>query len=142
MKKILLVTLFGIMCLTGCNQKSSTQVENSQDEKINTTKTTPMSELTGNELKIVVNYTFKPEYKDELIKTFETMVDATRKEPGCIYYDLHQDINDSLKFVLLEYWKTKEDLDQHIASAHFKEYKDATEGKFESVSSCKIKQIY
>lgn len=139
MKTKLFVILLSVICFVSCDQK---QNNNLTESKTSVIEENPMSKLTGEEFKIVVNYTFKPEYKDELLATFKSMIEATRKEPGCIYYDLHQNMQDSSKYVLLEYWKTKNDWELHKASEHFKIYKEATDGKFETSGAELIKQIY
>jgi len=50
-----------------------------------------------------------------LISTIEPMA----KESGCISCGIFCDIEDKNRFCLLEEWKTREELDQHIASHQF-----------------------
>jgi len=46
------------------------------------------------------------------------LVEPTRKEDGCILYDLHQSPDDPGKFMFYEIWTSRETLDRHSASAH------------------------
>jgi len=47
-----------------------------------------------------------------------TMIAATREEAGCIRYDLHRAEDDPASFVMVEYWRSAEDLQRHFDSAH------------------------
>lgn len=42
----------------------------------------------------------------------------TRQEAGCVNYDLHQSVNDPTVFLFHENWRSQEDLDRHLKSAH------------------------
>lgn len=94
------------------------------------------------ELKIVAAIVVKEAYQSELEKVFYTIVDETHKEPGNISYELHQDISNPLKYTFLEVWKSQDAIDQHNASAHFKAFVNAIEGKVESLTVDVIKKIY
>lgn len=48
--------------------------------------------------------------KEELL----ALVAPTRKEAGCINYDLHQALDDKSLFVFYENWLSKKDLDEHL----------------------------
>jgi quinol monooxygenase YgiN len=55
--------------------------------------------------------------KGELLK----LVEKTHAEDeGCILYTLHQDNETPAQFVVFENWASKELLQKHIDSAHFK----------------------
>lgn len=94
------------------------------------------------ELKIVAVIEVKDLYKDELISVFEKVVDETRKEVGNISYDLHQDVKNPLKFVILETWASKQAIDEHNASVHFNDFVKAIEGKVDSLTVDVIKKVY
>jgi quinol monooxygenase YgiN len=46
------------------------------------------------------------------------LVAPTRKEAGCINYDLHASPEDPTRFLFHENWTSKADLDAHLKSAH------------------------
>jgi len=57
--------------------------------------------------------------KEELLH----MVAETRKEAGCINYDLHQFADDPAKFLFYENWVSKAHLDGHAQSAHIQAFR-------------------
>ena len=59
------------------------------------------------------------EMMQTLISMIEPTVKQTVKQTGCISYSIFCDIEDKNRFCLLEEWKTREELDQHIASRQF-----------------------
>jgi len=94
-----------------------------------------LSSSTGNKavkdetLTIVATITVKPEHKEDVLKSIKTVVDASRKEPGNIFYDVFEDINNPLKFVFIETWKSQAAIDIHNKTAHFIDFIKAVEGK-------------
>jgi quinol monooxygenase YgiN len=46
------------------------------------------------------------------------LVEPTRKEEGCVQYDLHETNDKPGHFVFYENWTSKELLDRHLASPH------------------------
>jgi quinol monooxygenase YgiN len=90
---------------------------------------TESKEVQEEPLTIVATITMKPEYKAEILKAVKTVVDATRKEPGNIFYDVFEDVKDPLKLTFIETWKSQSAIDSHNNSAHFKAFAKAVEGK-------------
>ena len=80
-------------------------------------------------LTIIATVTVKPEYKEDVLKAIKTVVDATRKEPGNIFYDVFEDVGNPLKFVFIETWKSQAAIDSHNKAAHFNNFIKAVEGK-------------
>jgi len=80
-------------------------------------------------LTIVATVTVKPEYKEDVLKAIKTVVGATRKEPGNIFYDVFEDVKNPLKFVFIETWKSRAAIDSHNQSAHFNDFVKAVDGK-------------
>ncbi|MCP3940096.1 MAG: antibiotic biosynthesis monooxygenase [Desulfobacteraceae bacterium] len=62
--------------------------------------------------------------KSELIK----LIEPTRKEQGCLQYDLHQDNENPENFIFYENWETRELWQTHMENDHLKAYIKATEG--------------
>ncbi|WP_028856765.1 putative quinol monooxygenase [Psychrilyobacter atlanticus] len=50
----------------------------------------------------------------------EKLVVETKKEKGCIEYDLYINIEDKTSMSFIEKWETKDDLENHLNSEHFK----------------------
>ena len=47
------------------------------------------------------------------------LVEATRREEGCIQYDLLEETNNPTDFTFVERWATKAALDAHFVRPHF-----------------------
>jgi quinol monooxygenase YgiN len=56
--------------------------------------------------------------KSELLK----LVEPTRKEAGCIEYQLYQDIEEPSVFVFYENWESAAELEKHKNTDHYKSY--------------------
>jgi quinol monooxygenase YgiN len=67
---------------------------------------------------VVATFQAKPGKEAELKKALLTLIAPTRKENGCINYDLHQSREDAGKFLFHENWTTKAALEAHLQSAH------------------------
>ncbi|WP_420603129.1 putative quinol monooxygenase [Flagellimonas sp.] len=85
----------------------------------------------ANQLTIVARILAKPG-KDELVKSeLLKLIESTRKEEGCINYDLHQDNENENLFLFYENWTTRELWQKHMANPHLEQYMKATEGAIE-----------
>jgi len=85
-----------------------------------------------NTLTIVAHITAK-EDKVELVKSeLLKLLTPTRKEKGCIQYDLHQDNDKPTVFIFYENWEIRELWQTHMNNNHLKVYMEATEGAVES----------
>jgi quinol monooxygenase YgiN len=62
----------------------------------------------------------KPETRDELREILSGFVGPTRAEQGCINNDFHIDPDDPCVFMFCENWRSKADLDRHLAMPHLK----------------------
>ena len=58
---------------------------------------------------------------EEFKKHSSRLIDETRKEEGCLAYELYQDVNEETVFFFIEGWEDSESLSNHINSKHFKE---------------------
>lgn len=67
-------------------------------------------------IKVVAKYKLKPDAREEYLKLARELVLETIKEKGCLYYSIHEDINDPSTLAMLEEWVDKEALDLHNKS--------------------------
>ena len=67
--------------------------------------------------------------KSDSVKDVKTallkLIEPTRKEAGCIEYNLHQDNEDPAVFIFYETWESLACLEKHLSSDHFKSYVNA-----------------
>ena len=75
-----------------------------------------MSEIVG-----VVDVRAAEGRADAVVAAFEACTVRTHEEEGCLMYALHRDTADPHHFVLLERWRSQEDLDAHFSTAHTQE---------------------
>ncbi|PIE73241.1 MAG: antibiotic biosynthesis monooxygenase [Deltaproteobacteria bacterium] len=79
-------------------------------------------------LTIVASITAKADTIESVKKELLKLIAPTRAEQGCISYDLHQDNENPAHFLFFENWESKELLQAHMESQHFKDFAAATEG--------------
>ncbi len=70
-------------------------------------------------IKIIAQFHFKETEINNAVNLAKELVEASRKEEGCVQYDLLQSESDSALLVILETWASAEVLDVHSASEHF-----------------------
>ena len=71
-------------------------------------------------LTVVATFQARPGKEAELKNALIGLVAPTRKEPGCVNYDLHASPEDASKFLFHENWTSQAHLDAHLQSAHIK----------------------
>jgi quinol monooxygenase YgiN len=72
---------------------------------------------------VVATLTIRPEMRAQLIAGAKTCIDITRKENGCIRYDLNESTTDPSRFVFVEQWDSMEDLMAHGTNEHMKPWR-------------------
>lgn len=137
MKKIVFIALFGLLFITSCNKKAETVQEDSI-----VVKNDMDIERTGDELKIVAIMTVKPEAVNDILPIFQAVVQGSQEEEDCISYNLHQDISDSTKFVMLEEWKSQSAIDFHNNTDHYKTFKEASKDLIVKSDVSILKLVY
>ena len=60
----------------------------------------------------------KPEKRDEAQKAALAMVEATRRESGCISYTFYADLVEPATFFLFEEWESDAALGSHFQTEH------------------------
>ncbi len=93
-------------------------------------------------LKIVATVVAKPECKDAVLRALCEVTDATRTEAGNISYTLHADVSNPLKFTILEVWQSQAAIDLHNEAPHFQAFKEALDGKIDSLAIDVLQEIY
>ncbi len=87
--------------------------------------------MESKKLTIVAKIVAKSE-KLELVKQELTkLIEPTRKENGCINYDLHQDNENENVFLFFENWASRELWLEHMNTPHIATYKMTTDGAVE-----------
>lgn len=67
---------------------------------------------------IIATVHAQPGKEEALAARMRAMALDTRKEAGCILYELQQSNDDPREFIMVEYWRDAAAVDAHDASEH------------------------
>jgi len=70
-------------------------------------------------VKVIAKFFVKEEKVEEFLKLASVLVEESRKEEGCVSYNLLQDVSNSQILIMVEEWESAKILKTHMASAHF-----------------------
>lgn len=68
---------------------------------------------------IIAKSTLLPNNQAKYLSLATTLVEKSRQEPGCISYDMYQDIRDENTFIFMEVWKDEAAIEKHNMSDHY-----------------------
>jgi quinol monooxygenase YgiN len=71
---------------------------------------------------LVVRLTVKAGEDKRVADLFRPLQAASRQEPGCVFYVIHQHKDDPRKFLAYEQYRDEAALDAHRNSGHYKKY--------------------
>lgn len=71
---------------------------------------------------LIAKSTVQEGKQEEFVRIAKKMVEETRKEEGCISYDLVKDETDDVVFCFIEKYRDEAALEAHRASAYFQTY--------------------
>ena len=70
--------------------------------------------MNSKSLTVVAHVKARPGREAEVRKELLSLVEPSRKDPGCLTYDLHQAVDNPASFMFHENWTSKGLLDQHL----------------------------
>jgi len=76
--------------------------------------------MPASSLRVVARIKARPESVVEVRELLRGLVEPTRKESGCISYELLQNTEDPADFTFVEEWESAAALESHAASDHLK----------------------
>ena len=76
---------------------------------------------------IIATVTIKPGSLDEVLALATPCIEGTRREAGCISYDLSQSLTDENTLVFVERWKDMDAIKAHFVEPHLIAWRDAGE---------------
>jgi len=89
--------------------------------------------MPNQETTIVAKILAKPSQKELVQFQLLKLVEETRKEEGCILYDLHQDNKNENLFLFYEKWASHDLWQNHVKAKPFKRFRKATKGAIEEI---------
>jgi quinol monooxygenase YgiN len=69
---------------------------------------------------IVVKFPVRPEYSETWLDRVRAFTEATRREPGNLWFEWSRSVDDPNQFVLLEAFRDAQAGVEHVNSDHFK----------------------
>ncbi len=76
------------------------------------------------QLVCVAEFRAKEDSTDDLVAALHSLLDNTRREPGCIRYELNQREDDPRWLTYIEKWADRKTFDEHCAMPYIKHYFD------------------
>ncbi|MGW0200943.1 putative quinol monooxygenase [Nonomuraea sp. NPDC003201] len=70
---------------------------------------------------ITAKFRILPEHADRWPEIVADFTEATRAEPGCLWFDWSRSIEDPVEYVLVEAFRDGDAGAAHVQSAHFKQ---------------------
>ncbi|MGI8919349.1 MAG: putative quinol monooxygenase [Pyrinomonadaceae bacterium] len=77
--------------------------------------------MPNNSVRVVASIKALPDKASDVRAVLTTLIEPTRKEAGCILYELWQNRADATDFTFVEEWESDAALDAHAASPHLKD---------------------
>ena len=77
--------------------------------------------MNAKSLTVIAQVKAKPGKETAIRKELLSLVGPSRKDAGCINYDLHQSIDNPAQFLFHENWTSKAHLDAHLAKPDLQE---------------------
>jgi len=68
---------------------------------------------------VVAHVRAKAGKEEELKKVMLSLIEPTRKEAGCLRYELYQNTEDAADLTFVEDWESDAALDAHMQTPHF-----------------------
>jgi quinol monooxygenase YgiN len=90
---------------------------------------------------LLVTVKAKAGKEHELETTFAPCIAATKKEAGCMAYELNRDPDDPTTYVLFEKWKSVPALDAHLKEEHTTKLLKALEAVTDGQIQAKVYQV-
>ncbi len=75
---------------------------------------------------VIAAMTIKPGTRDKVLAAAKPCIEATRKEKGCIFYDLNVSQTDPNLLTFVERWESREHLTAHTKTDHLKAWRAAS----------------
>lgn len=75
--------------------------------------------MSSQSIRVLVGCRIESKDLHEALDVYRELISETRKEAGCINYELLQLREGRGEFVLVEEWKSQEHLDAHTRTEHF-----------------------
>ncbi len=94
-----------------------------------------------NRLTIIAHIEAKEGKLDLVKKEVLALVEPTKKEEGCLRYELNQDLENPKLFIFVEEWESHKLWQKHMESTHLQSFIKVTDGALEKLEVYQLSQI-
>ena len=91
----------------------------------------PAAKVPGEAVIVLAQIKARPGEEEAVRAALGAMVEPTRKEEGCLCYNLHVSKADKSQFMFYEQWASKIALDAHVKTPHMQAMQHAIDGRIE-----------
>lgn len=67
---------------------------------------------------VIARAQVRPDSRERFLAAAQFCIEATRREHGCLAYDMHENVSQPGHFVLVESWEQREHVDTHMRQPH------------------------
>jgi len=92
-------------------------------------------------LTLIAKITAKEGHSNFVKKELLKLIEPSRKEDGCLFYDLHTDNENHNVFVFYETWQSKAHWEKHNEATPLAEFLKATDGLLEDIELTQLTKI-
>ena len=78
----------------------------------------------GKTLYAVIYVDVFPNFAAEAAKQLQQFADESRKDPGCVRFELMRDVERTNHFTIVEVWQNRQAYDAHLGLAHTKAFRE------------------
>lgn len=93
------------------------------------------------EIRLIATLVAKENKAADISALCRALVPLSRRDDGCIQYDLHEDSENPGTFVFFEVWENQHALDKHNATSHINAFMKEAENNTESVDIQFIRKL-
>ncbi len=81
---------------------------------------------------VVAHIRAKKDTQDKMLALLSAFVEPTRREPGCLRYQLYRNKSDPQDFTFVEEWKSEDALEKHLQMPYLRSGLSALEDLVET----------
>jgi quinol monooxygenase YgiN len=81
-----------------------------------------MTDTESHALTVVARLRAKPAKEQALRRALTALVAPTSREPGCVTYNLHVDVDDPASFCFYEIWRSRAEHAANLQTAHLQDF--------------------
>lgn len=97
--------------------------------------------MSNTTVRVVARVVAIPENVEQVRAILMGLIEPTRKEEGCIQYQLLQNDTEPTDFTFVEEWTSNAALDVHLASSHIEAASDKLEGLIASEPDIRLYKL-